>query len=236
MQHFVTTRWSLVVSAGAERTPVGQEALAALCELYWYPLYAYLRRRGHDADDAQDWTQGFFAYLLEHHALQAADRSRGRFRSFLLASLNHYVSNVRDRDHAQKRGGRTARISLDTYTAEERFIGEPADVRTPESIFDRSWAITVLDRVLTRVRIEFDAQGKGDLFSHLKGHLTGDPREVSYRELGLALGMTEGAVKQAVHRLRRHYRETLYDEIAGTVATADEVDGEIQYLMSAVAQ
>ena len=234
MEHFATTRWSLVLDAGAELTPQGREALATLCELYWYPLYAYLRRRNHSAEDAQDLTQGFFARLLEKHALHIVDPARGRFRSFLLASLDNYVSNERDRDRAQKRGGGTPPISLDATTAEERYSREPADPWTPEKIFDRNWALTLLDRVLTRLRTDLHAEGKGELFDHLKVYLSGEQGAPSYHEAGTALGMSEGAVKVAVHRLRRRYRDLLYDEIAQTVSTQEEIALELQYLMESV--
>ena len=234
MERFGTTPWTLVLDAQTAITSGGQRALAALCELYWYPLYAYLRRRGHSPEDAQDLTQGFFAYFLEHHALQAVDQTRGRFRSFLLAALNHYVSNARDRDRAQKRGGTAARVSFDHGTAEARYAREPADRWTPERVFDRNWALTVLDHVLARVRDDYRTDGKGELFEHLNVCLTGDRVDVSYRELGGMLGMTEGAVKQAVHRLRRRYREILYAEIGRTVSTVDQIDRELQYLMAAV--
>jgi DNA-directed RNA polymerase specialized sigma24 family protein len=234
MDQFVTTRWSLVVDAQTEHAPHGQQALGALCELYWYPLYAYLRRRGHSRDDAQDLTQGFFAYLLEHHTLQRVDKQRGRFRSFLLASLNHYVANAGDWDRAQKRGGTVPHVSLDPDAAEARYRCEPVDRWTPEKAFDRSWALTVLDHVLRRVQRECEATGKGDVFDQLKGCLTGDPFDAPYRELGRPLAMTEGAVKQAVHRLRHAFRERLYAEIASTVSTPEDIDAELTYLMSAL--
>jgi RNA polymerase sigma-70 factor (ECF subfamily) len=234
MEHFATTRWSLVLDAGTELTPRGREALATLCELYWYPLYAYLRRRNHSAEDAQDLTQGFFTRLLEKHALNIVDPTRGRFRSFLLASLDHYVSNERDHDRAQKRGGATPPISLDATTAEERYKHEPADPWTPEKIFDRNWALTLLGRVLERLRTDLHAEGKGELFDHLKVYLSGEQGAPSYHALGTALGMSEGAVKVAVHRLRRRYRDVLYDEIAQTVSTPEEVELELQYLMESV--
>jgi RNA polymerase sigma-70 factor (ECF subfamily) len=234
MEHFATTRWSLVLDAGTELTPRGRAALATLCELYWYPLYAYLRRRNHSAEDAQDLTQGFFARLLEKHALHIVDRTRGRFRSFLLASLDHYVSNERDRDRAQKRGGGTSPISLDAAMAEDRYKLEPPDPWTPEKIFDRNWALTLLGRVLERLRTDLHAEGKGELFDHLKVYLAGEQGAPSYREIGAALGMSEGAVKVAVHRLRRRYRDLLYDEIAQTVSTQEEVELELQYLMESV--
>jgi len=234
MEHFATTRWTLVLDAQTALTPRGQQALATLCEEYWYPLYAYLRRRGHSAEDAQDLTQGFFASLLEHHALHAVDKTRGRFRSFLLAALNHYVSNAGDRDRAKKRGGSVPHLSLDHAAAEKRYEREPLDRWTPETVFDRNWALTVLDRVLSRVREECHSQGKGLLFEYMKMFLTGDQADVSYRQLGLRLDMSEGAVKQAVHRLRRRYRELLHDEIGRTVSTMDDTERELQYLIAAL--
>ena len=234
MEHFATTRWSLVLDAGTALTPRGHAALSTLCELYWYPLYSYLRRRGHTAEDAQDLTQGFFARLLEKHTLNVVDRSRGRFRSFLLSSLDHYVSNERDRSRAQKRGSGTPPISLDVATAEDRYVREPADPLTPERIFDRNWALAVLDRVLNRLRAELHEAGKDDLFENLKGYLTGDQAAGSYHVVGASLGLTEGALKVAVHRLRRRYRALLYDEIAQTVATPEEVELELQYLIEAI--
>ena len=234
MQHFGTTPWTLVLDAQSALTSRGQQAIASLCELYWYPLYAYLRRRGHSADDAQDLTQGFFAYVLEHHALDVVDRTRGRFRSFLLAALNHYVSNTRDKDRAEKRGGCTPRVSLDYCTAEARYIRELADRWTPETVFDRNWALAVLERVLARVCHDCHTAGKGELFEHLKVFLTGDRVDVSYHELARRLGVTDGALKQAVHRLRRRYRDVLYEEIGRTVSTLDDIEAELQYLMAAV--
>jgi len=234
MEHFATTRWSLVLDASSELTPRGRQALATLCELYWYPLYAYLRRRGHSAEDAQDLTQGFFAHMLDKHALHMVDRARGRFRSFLLASLNHYLSNMRDHDRAQKRGGGTPQISLDGVTAEDRYLREPADRWTPEKVFDRNWALTVLDRVFRRLRTDLQAEGKGELFQHLHVYLTGEEGRVVYSEVGATLGISEGAVKVAVHRMRRRYRDLLHQEIAHTVVTADEVELELQYLIAAL--
>jgi RNA polymerase sigma-70 factor (ECF subfamily) len=234
MAPFATTRWSLVLDAGAEPTPRGHEALATLCGLYWYPLYSYLRRRGHSAEDAQDLTQGFFARLLEKHALQVVDPERGRFRSFLLASLDHYVSNERDRDRAQKRGSGTPPISLDVAVAEDRYVREPSDPLTPELIFNRNWALAVLDRVLQRLRTELQDEGKGQLFESVKGYLTGADAPGSYQQVGSAIGMSEGALKVAVHRLRRRYRALLYDEIAQTVATPEEVELELRHLIEAI--
>jgi DNA-directed RNA polymerase specialized sigma24 family protein len=234
MEHFATTRWSLVLEAGAELTPRGRAALATLCELYWYPLYSYLRRRGKTAEDAQDLTQGFFARLLEKQTLQVADRARGRFRSFLLASLDHYVSNERDHAQAQKRGGSTPPISLDLAMAEDCYIREPADPWTPEKIFDRNWALALLGRVLSRLRRELHDDGKGPLFDALQGYLSGDEAPASYQQVGKSLNMTDGALRVVVHRLRRRYRTLLYDEIAQTVGTPEEIDLELHYLIDAI--
>ena len=234
MANFATTRWTLVLDARGPLTPKAQEALAVLCDLYWYPLYAYLRRRGHSADDAQDLTQGFFTRLLEKGSLPAADRSRGRFRSFLLASLDHYVSNERDRQGAQKRGGGTVTIALDGCAAEERYRLEPADRWTPERIFDRNWALTVLDRVMSRLTKELQAEGRGELFARLKPCLIGEPDHLPYQVLAEQLGTTEGAVKVAIHRLRRRFRERLHDEVAQTVRDVDDVDLELQHLIDAL--
>ena len=234
MEHFATTRWSLVLDARESLTPQAQGALASLCELYWYPLYAYLRRRGHTVENAQDLTQGFFARLLEKRSLRVVDRARGRFRSFLLASLDNYVSNERDREYAQKRGGGTFTFSLDGSEAEERYRLEPQDQLTPETIFDRNWALTVLDRVLTKLSTDLHAEGKGELFERLKPCLIGDPDRGSYQELAEALGMTEAAVKVAVHRLRRRYRQRLHAEIAQTVEHPEDVDLELRHLIAAV--
>jgi DNA-directed RNA polymerase specialized sigma24 family protein len=233
-RHFVTTHWSLVLDAGGELTPQGRQALATLCERYWSPLYVYLRHRGHSAEDAQDLTQGFFVHVLEKHALDSVDPARGRFRSFLLASLNHYVSNVRDRDLAQKRGGRAPQIAIDRMTAEEWYQREPADPWTPETLFDRQWALTVLEGVFLRLRSEVHAQGKGVLFEHVKTYLSGEEPVARYANVGAALGMSEAAVKAAVHRLRRRYRELLYQEIADAVGSPDDVEPELRYLIAAV--
>lgn len=234
MGHFVTTSWSLVAAAHTTQTPEGREAMATLCDRYWYPLYAYLRRRGHTADEAQDLTQGFFLFLLEHHTLERVDQRRGRFRSFLLASLNHYVSNAHDWERAQKRGGGTPRCSLDTDVAEARYRHDLVDRCTPEAIFDRDWALAVLEQVLTWVEFDYQKAGNDDLFQRLKGCLTGQPVDASYREIGVTLGMSEAAVKQAVHRLRGSYRHRLYDVLATTVSTPDQIEPELQHLIGAL--
>lgn len=234
MNDFATTRWSLILEAQQEPRRHNQRAMAALCELYWYPLYAYLRRRGHRRADAEDLTQGYFAYLLEHHSLDHVDKARGRFRSFLLASLNHYVANDRDWHHAQKRGGAVSHVSLDRDAADARYRAEPTDGWTPEKAFDRNWALTVLEHAFSRVRRQCEEHGKRDLFDQLKASLAGETGDASYRQIGDALGMTEAAVKQAAHRLRVTFREQLYAEVASTIETPDEVDAELSYLISAL--
>jgi RNA polymerase sigma factor (sigma-70 family) len=233
-RQFATTRWSLVLAAGQRSSPQSSAALATLCENYWYPLYAYVRRRGQDADEAQDFTQAFFARLLEKNDLAAADPGRGRFRSFLLASLKHFLANEWDRSRAQKRGGGRAALSIDFRTAEERYRAEPSHDLTPEKIFERRWALVLLENVLARLHDESAQAGKTDSFDHLKGFLTGEQSAITYGQLAAELNMSEGAVKVAVHRLRRRYRELLRAEIEETVADAEEIDQEIRDLFSAL--
>lgn len=230
---FATTRWSVVLQAGEREGAASEEALAALCEVYWYPLYSFVRRWGHSADDAQDLTQEFFARLLEKGALRAATPSRGRFRSFLLAALKHFLSNERERTNALKRGGGRPPLPLEFETAEGRYSLEPAGQGDPEQAFERQWALAVLAETLRRLEAEQANAGKLDVFARLKGELTGD-RELSYADLGKQLGMSEGAVKVAVHRLRRRFGELLRKEIAGTVSDPQEVDDEIRYLFAAL--
>lgn len=226
----MTTHWSIVIAAGRRGVPESVDALLALCTTYWYPLYAYVRRQGYRPEDAQDLTQGFFAKLLEKNYIEDADRQRGRFRSFLLASLKNFLSNERDFARAQKRGGGRTVISLDFESAESRYRHEAADTMTPERMFERRWALTVLDRVLDRLRDEYTAAGNLPLFRHLKGFLTAEKGATPYRVVADQAAMTEGAVKVAVHRLRRRYRALLEEEISQTVSGADEVDDELQQL------
>ena len=223
----------MLAAAGSEDSR-GRQALARLCQVYWYPLYAFVRRHGHGPHDAQDLTQEFFVRLLEKDYLGDVDRSKGKFRSFLLAALKHFLSKERARAKTLKRGGGRTLLPLDTLSAEDRYRREPEDNATAEKLFERRWALTLLDRVLTRLSEEYETTGKRAMFEQLQGCLTGDSDLLPYAELAARLGTTEGAVKVAVHRLRRRYRGVLREEIAQTVADPAEIDDEIHQLFSAL--
>lgn len=226
---FLTTRWSVVLSAGDPAAPQSRAALETLCETYWYPLYAYARRGGRDADAAQDAVQGFFAHLLEKGALGRADPERGRFRAFLLASFRNHASHEAARGRAAKRGGGRVVLSLDP---EERFRLEPAHAATPERLFDRDWAVAVLDAVMARLRASYREKGKEAWFDALKGCLVGDG---SYAGLAERLGTADGALRVAVHRLRARYREELRAVIADTLAEGEDPADEMRALFAALA-
>jgi RNA polymerase sigma-70 factor (ECF subfamily) len=230
---FATTRWSLVRAAGRRSSPDAGRALSLLCELYWYPLYAEARRRGLSPEDAQDRVQGYFARLLEKDGLAQADQARGRFRSFLLASFGHFLANEWDRNRARKRGGGRAAVSLDAAALESRFAHEPVHPDTPEAIFDRRWALALIDRALDRLREECARTGKAGLFEVLKPALAGD-RAAPYAELAVELSMTEGAIKTAVHRLRARCAALVRAEVARTVSRPDDVDDELAHLFAAL--
>lgn len=234
MGRFPTTNWSLVLAARDEPSGLGRESLEALCEAYWYPLYACIRARGCPPGDAQDLTQGFFAQLLEKDFLDRVSPEEGRFRSFLLASLKHFLSHEYEREHALKRGGGRRPISLDSEEAESRFQREPADRLTPEQIFERRWALTVLDRALDRLRREFAERGERERFDRLEQFLTGGRPHPSHKEVAAELGLTESAVKAAVHRLRRQLGRVLRAEVAETLASQREVDDEVRHLLATV--
>jgi RNA polymerase sigma-70 factor (ECF subfamily) len=234
VRRFATTRWSLVAAAGQVGSPQSREALATLCQVYWYPLYAYARRHLPNAHDAQDLTQAFFAELLEKDYLQTADRQRGKFRSFLLTAFKHFLSRERERSRTQKRGGGRSQVSLDFQGGERRYQLEPIDHATPETIYERRWALAILERALARLRQEFADAGKEKLFERLKGALAGEGLQESYARIAQELGISEQAVKVAVHRLRRRYQELLRGEIAQTVASPEEVDEELRDLFAAV--
>jgi RNA polymerase sigma factor (sigma-70 family) len=231
---FVTTHWSLVLAAGKGTGADAQEALASLCQTYWYPLYAYVRRQGHQPDDAQDLTQAFFARLLEKHYLQSADPERGRFRSFLLTAFKRFLSKEHDRERTKRRGGGMKLLPLDFEAGERRYSLEPAHEVTAERIYEQRWALTLLDQVFARLRDEFNQAGKQKEFNCLKVYLTGEAGAPSYQEVAAELEMSEGAVKVAVHRLRRRYRDLVREEIAQTVAGPEDVDEELRHLFAAL--
>jgi RNA polymerase sigma-70 factor (ECF subfamily) len=232
--NFPTTRWSVIVLAGRQdTTPACEDALASLCASYWYPLYAFARHQGYRAEDAKDLTQGFFVRLLEKNYLRQFERERGRFRTFLLAAFRHYAANEHLRAQAQKRGGRHETLSIDFQDAESRYRQEPVDLQTPERIYERRWALTVLDRALLRVSEEYGA-GKRAWFDRLRCFLAAEPCDDSYARIAADLKTSEGAIRQAVHRLRRRFREALKAEVAETMADPDETEEEIQFLIAAV--
>jgi RNA polymerase sigma-70 factor (ECF subfamily) len=229
---FATTSWSVVVAARDGDAAQAREALATLCETYWYPLYAFIRRQGNSAQEAEDLTQEFFSRLLEKDFLEGVDRSRGKFRSFLLAACGHFLSNERDRARAWKRGGRCRIVSLDFAQAETQYALEAADRLSPDKLFARRWALTLLRNVLSRLRADYAARGKAALFDRLRVSLLGEDSEPA-ASLAAALGMTAGAVRVAVHRLRQQFRELLREEIARTVDRPEEIEEEMRDLFTA---
>ena len=232
---FATTHWSLVVRAADGGTPEGRAALAELCRIYWYPLYGFARRRGLASADAEDLTQGFLADLLAREAVAQADAARGRFRTFLLSSFDHYRSHERARANAAKRGGGGAVVSFDLiHAAEGRFRGEPATTESPEKVYDRKWAMSLIEVSLAVVRREYAVNGKAAWFDELKAALWCGRGEIAYAEIARRLGTTEGAVKVAVHRLRQRFGERFRAEVAKTVVDPGEIDDEIRHLLAAV--
>jgi len=227
---FGTTQWSTVLKAGRG----AEEALLRLCQLYWPPLYRFIRGRGHPVHEAQDLTQAFFAHVLEHHALATVGPAKGRFRSFLLVSLKHFLDNEWNKAHALKRGGKQVIVSWDNLSPHDRELLSPRDELTPEKAFNRSWALNLLERVMERLRVECVAAHKGDLFEKLRDCLTGQPGERPYQQIAAEVGMTEGAVKVTVHRLRRRFGELVREQIAQTVDDAAAVDDEIRDLFAAL--
>jgi RNA polymerase sigma-70 factor (ECF subfamily) len=225
----------MVVRAGQGQAPEARRALAALCENYWYPLYAFVRRAGHSAEDAQDLTQEFFAALLAHNGLAVVDPQRGRFRSFLLGAIKHFLSKAQRRRRARKRGGHLSLVSLNFDSGENRYRRlEPADGLTPERLYEKRWALALLDLVLSRLRAEFRAAGKLPLFDRLKPLLAGRRTDMPYQKVAEELAMSEGALKVAVHRMRRRYRRLLEEEIAQTVAGPEAIEDELRELLAAL--
>jgi RNA polymerase sigma-70 factor (ECF subfamily) len=231
---FPTTRWSRIVAAAERDRPEARQALAELCAAYWFPVYALIRRKGHDPDAALDLTQDYFARLLEKPVLAAADRSKGRFRAFVLKDCVHFLANARDRAARLKRGGERTFVPIDSASAEGRYGAEPAHDLTPERLFERTWALTLLAAVFDALRGEFEAAGKRDEFEQLKAVLEQGRGAVPYSEIAARLGTTEGAVKVAVHRLRKRYKSLLHEQIAATVDDPAEVDDEIRALFDAL--
>jgi RNA polymerase sigma factor (sigma-70 family) len=229
---FPTTHWSRVIQAADPVSPIAREALADLCTLYWYPVYAFIRRHGHEPDHAQDLTQAFFLHLLEKGTLAAADPCRGKFRSFVRTACAHFLADQRDREQARKRGGEQVILSINTRDAEGRYLREPAHNVTPERLFERTWALTLLDHVFERLGNEYARTNQAMLFEQLKSVLTSGPRSIPYAEIAVRLGMTEGAVQVAVHRLRKRYRAILLDQIAATLDDPAEVEDEVQDLFT----
>lgn len=230
---FDTTQWSLVLAAGEERSGA-EHALTQLCQIYWYPLYAYVRRKGYQPAEAQDLTQGFFACLLEKNFLASVNPQRGRFRTFLMVALQHYIADVKRYESAKKRGGGQFLFSLDLDKAEKSFLAEPEHSETAEILFDRQWAITLLEHVLNRLKQEYENSGKSQIFETLKDVLTSSGSSVRYRDLGNQLEMSESAVKVTVHRLRQRFREILEAEISQTLTNPDDIQEEIHSLFDSV--
>jgi RNA polymerase sigma factor (sigma-70 family) len=232
-RQFVTTHWSVVLAAGHDDTR-GHAALARLCQTYWRPLYFFVRRHGYNPADAQDLTQEFFARLLQKQVLAKADPTLGKFRSYLLTSMRHFLSNEWERAKAQKRGGGARLVSLDADSAETHFCLQPADHASPEKLFEREWALTLLEEVLSRLKAEQEKAGKLAQFNALQDGLMGG-QSAPYRELAVRLRTTEDALKTAVHRLKRRYGELVREEIARTVSDPGEIDEEIQHLLAVLA-
>src|SRR5262245_45699297 len=232
---FVTTRWTVVLSAGRKSSAQSDRALGELCQTYWYPLYAYVRRQGQTKEDAEDLVQGFFARFLEKNYLEGLSAERGKFRAFLLASLKHFLANEWDKANRQKRGGGAQHLSLDWHSADERYHLDSLDAASPDRLFDREWALALLERVVKRLREECAAAGKTPLFECAKGYLMVGESAIPYTQAARELQMDEGAVRVAVHRLRKRYREVLRDEIAQTLADPAQVAEELCSLQAALA-
>ena len=232
---FATTHWTVVLAAGSRGSPSADVALEALCQTYWYPLYVYVRRRGYSREDAEDLTQEFFARFLEKNYLAGLSSDQGRFRAFLLAALKHFLANEWDRANRQKRGGGALLLSLDWQEADTRYQIDPADRLTPDKLYDRAWAVTLLERVVGRLRLESLTEGRAGQFEQLKFYLMVGKNDVPYAEAAAALIMSEGAVRVAVHRLRRRYRELLRQEIVQTLSDPAQAEEEMRALMGAFA-
>ena len=228
---FVTTRWSVVMAARDKASPDSKDALETLCKGYWYPLYAYVRRLGNSSQDAEDLTQEFFARLLQKDWLGSVERDRGRFRTFLVVAMKRFLANEWDRSRAAKRGGGQLLMPLDTECAEQRYLAEPSSSLPADHLYDRRWALTLLEEALGRLRREYEADGRTEEFSGLKQFLTAERGTIPYGKIALESGKSEGAARVAVHRLRKRFREVFRATIADTVSSAEEVDAEMRYVV-----
>jgi RNA polymerase sigma-70 factor (ECF subfamily) len=228
---FATTSWTQVLAAREAPSSESRQALEGLCRAYWYPLYAFVRRQGYGPEDSRDLTQAYFAQLLEKDYLEDFDPSLGRFRVFLQASMKNFLSKERDKTHARKRGGGVQIVSMEGDEVEGRYRFEPVDLLTPEEIFERRWALTLLERVMEGLRGELAEAGRTGEFDALKGFLTGDAPKVPYRQVALDLKTTEEAVKTSIHRLRQRFGTLLRQEIADTVSSSEEIDDEVRHLL-----
>ena len=231
---FVTTLWNMVVEAGASGDEKAAAALHRLCSMYWYPIYAFIRRRGSTIPEAEDLTQAFFAHLLERDSIARADRERGRFRSFLLTAFKNFHANERARTTATKRGGSNSIVSLEELQAENRYQTEPQTAVTPEKLYDQKWAASLLEQAMATLRAEYDVLSKGPLFDLLRSVVWGGRQEGGYEELARQAGISEGAFKVAVHRMRSRFKECLRQEVAQTVVTPGEIDDELRHLLTAL--
>lgn len=233
-QHFATTHWSLVLEAGRRSAPEADAALEMLCRAYWFPLYAFARRRGYSPDDAADLTQEFFSRLIEKSFLESANPERGRFRTFLLTIFQRFLAKEFDRSQAIKRGGGLTHLSIDFDDGEMRYAGGLTDEQTPERIFERQWALTLLQRVVDQLRTEYRSKGKGELFEQCRSFLVGSAAAIGAAGTARNLNITEGALRVAIHRLRERYRELLRIEVAGTIADETTIDDELLQLRRAI--
>ncbi|HEU6446861.1 MAG TPA: sigma-70 family RNA polymerase sigma factor [Verrucomicrobiae bacterium] len=234
---FVTTHWSLVLSARDKKSPQSAGALEKLCRVYWYPLYAYVRRSGQSKENAEDLTQAFFTRLLEKDFLNSAEQERGRFRSFLLVALKRFLANEWDKAKAQKRGGFQTHVALDTDFAERKFQSEISSGEiSPDRAFEKRWVLTLLEQTMSRLRSEFQQDGKITEFEHLKIFLTADKKEIPYAKVAGEMQMNDAALRVAVHRLRKRYRELFREEIAHTLADGESVDEELRHLLAILSE
>ena len=229
-----TTQWSQVLAARDGSETEARHALEGLCRTYWLPLYAYVRSLGNDEDRAEDLTQGFFTYLLEKDILQSVERSKGRFRSFLLASIKHYIAHDYRSHRALKRGGGIAPLSLDTPSAEDLLAPRAIEEMTPEQVFEHRWGLTTLERALDRLRSEWEGRDRGEVFTRLEPHLTGREPRVPFQQISEELGMSANATRGAMHRLRQRYGQLIREEIADTLAEVSDVDDEVKYLLGVI--